>query len=235
MPIQTVVASIDAAGVAAAAAPAPAKGRSAQGRRRARCQSGSAETRASASSAGRASRSRAPQPKPQEAPAGERRQGSQLAAGPPHRSREQYRPLAGARHWRRRPRQQAGHSRRYGRRRAARPAPAPRAPRRPLLRRRRRPLLRRVLETAVPREKMYFGHYEVQPMSIMRQKIAEHMVLSKRVSPHVYSVEEVDVTAIAALRAKIEGQVRAGVRHQADLHALLHSRRGRSPARLSRP
>ncbi|MGC1830499.1 MAG: dihydrolipoamide acetyltransferase family protein, partial [Candidatus Acidiferrales bacterium] len=58
------------------------------------------------------------------------------------------------------------------------------------------------LETAVPREKIYFGHYEVQPMSVMRQRIAEHMVLSKRVSPHVYSVEEVDVTGVAALRAK---------------------------------
>src|SRR5271170_5335096 len=33
-----------------------------------------------------------------------------------------------------------------------------------------------VLENAVPREKMYFGHYEVQPMSVMRQRIAEHMV-----------------------------------------------------------
>jgi len=52
----------------------------------------------------------------------------------------------------------------------------------------------------VPREKMYFGHYEVQPMSIMRQRIAEHMVLSKRVSPHVYSVEEVDVTELESLR-----------------------------------
>ncbi len=58
------------------------------------------------------------------------------------------------------------------------------------------------LETAVPREKMYFGRYEVQPMSVMRQRIAEHMVLSKRVSPHVYSVDEVDMTRIAALRAK---------------------------------
>jgi pyruvate dehydrogenase E2 component (dihydrolipoamide acetyltransferase) len=61
-----------------------------------------------------------------------------------------------------------------------------------------------VLETAVPREKMYFGHYEVQPMSIMRQRIAEHMVLSKRVSPHVYSIEEVNVSGIAALRAKMK-------------------------------
>jgi pyruvate dehydrogenase E2 component (dihydrolipoamide acetyltransferase) len=59
-----------------------------------------------------------------------------------------------------------------------------------------------VLETAVPREKLYFGQYEVQPMSVMRQRIAEHMVVSKRVSPHVYSIEEVDVTSVVALRAK---------------------------------
>ncbi len=63
-----------------------------------------------------------------------------------------------------------------------------------------------VLENAVPREKMYFGHYEVQPMSVMRQRIAEHMVLSKRVSPHVYSVDEVNVSAIAAIRAKMKAK-----------------------------
>jgi pyruvate dehydrogenase E2 component (dihydrolipoamide acetyltransferase) len=58
------------------------------------------------------------------------------------------------------------------------------------------------LETAVPREKMYFGNYEVQPMSAMRQRIAEHMVASKRVSAHVYSVDEIDMSKVAALRAK---------------------------------
>ena len=58
------------------------------------------------------------------------------------------------------------------------------------------------LETAVPRERIYFGNYEVQPMSVMRQKIAEHMVLSKHVSPHVYSVDEIDMSKVAALRAK---------------------------------
>jgi len=58
------------------------------------------------------------------------------------------------------------------------------------------------LESAVPREKMYFGHYEVQPMSVMRQRIAEHMVASKRVSAHVYSVDEIDMTKVATLRAK---------------------------------
>jgi len=64
------------------------------------------------------------------------------------------------------------------------------------------PAARATIESAVPREKIYFGKYDVQPMSVMRQKIAEHMVLSKRVSPHVYSVDEVDMTPIASLRAK---------------------------------
>ncbi len=58
------------------------------------------------------------------------------------------------------------------------------------------------LENAVPREKMYFGNYEVHPMSTMRLRIAEHMVASKRVSAHVYSVDEIDMTKVAALRAK---------------------------------
>src|SRR6266700_7930274 len=56
------------------------------------------------------------------------------------------------------------------------------------------------LETALPRERIYFGRYEVQPMSVMRQRIAEHMVLSKRVSPHVYSIDEADMTRIAHVR-----------------------------------
>jgi pyruvate dehydrogenase E2 component (dihydrolipoamide acetyltransferase) len=63
-----------------------------------------------------------------------------------------------------------------------------------------------ILENAVPREKMYFGNYEVQPMSVMRQRIAEHMVLSKHVSPHVYSVDEADVTGIWNLRAKMKNK-----------------------------
>ena len=52
----------------------------------------------------------------------------------------------------------------------------------------------------MPRERIYFGHYEVRPMSVMRQRIAEHMVLSKRVSPHVYSIDEADMTHIAHVR-----------------------------------
>jgi pyruvate dehydrogenase E2 component (dihydrolipoamide acetyltransferase) len=57
-------------------------------------------------------------------------------------------------------------------------------------------------ESAVPREKIYFGDYEVSPMSMMRQRIGEHMVASKRVSAHVYSVDEIDMSKVAALRAK---------------------------------
>ena len=57
-------------------------------------------------------------------------------------------------------------------------------------------------ESAVPREKIYFGNYQIEPMSNMRQRIAEHMLASKRVSPHVYSVDEVDMSKVAALRAK---------------------------------
>jgi pyruvate dehydrogenase E2 component (dihydrolipoamide acetyltransferase) len=58
------------------------------------------------------------------------------------------------------------------------------------------------LENAVPRERIYFGNYEAQPMSTMRQRIAEHMVASKRVSPHVYSIDEADMTRIAKIRER---------------------------------
>ena len=40
----------------------------------------------------------------------------------------------------------------------------------------------------------------VEPMSIMRRKIAEHMVLSKRTSAHVYSVFEVDYSRVDEVR-----------------------------------
>jgi 2-oxoglutarate dehydrogenase E2 component (dihydrolipoamide succinyltransferase) len=58
------------------------------------------------------------------------------------------------------------------------------------------------LENAVPRERIYFGNYEAQPMSMMRQRIAEHMVASKHVSPHVYSIDEADMTKIAKIRER---------------------------------
>ena len=58
------------------------------------------------------------------------------------------------------------------------------------------------LQIGVPRERIYFGNYELQPLSVMRQKIAEHMVASKHVSPHVYSVDEIDMSKVAAIRTK---------------------------------
>jgi pyruvate dehydrogenase E2 component (dihydrolipoamide acetyltransferase) len=45
-----------------------------------------------------------------------------------------------------------------------------------------------------------------EPMSTMRQKIAEHMLMSKRTSAHVTTVHRVDVTKIAKLREKAKGE-----------------------------
>jgi len=51
-----------------------------------------------------------------------------------------------------------------------------------------------------------------EPMSTMRQKIAEHMVMSKRTSAHVTTVHRIDMTKIAKLRdrSKAEFQARNG-------------------------
>ncbi len=45
-----------------------------------------------------------------------------------------------------------------------------------------------------------------EPMSVMRQKIAEHMVMSKRTSAHVTTVHRVDMTKIAKLREKSKAE-----------------------------
>ena len=44
------------------------------------------------------------------------------------------------------------------------------------------------------------GRYERTPMSVMRRKIAEHMVMSKRISPHVHSAFEIDFTKVDEIR-----------------------------------
>ena len=49
----------------------------------------------------------------------------------------------------------------------------------------------------------------MEPLSTMRQRIAEHMVLSKRTSPHVTTVHRVDMTKVARMRE----------RHKADIQA----------------
>ena len=47
---------------------------------------------------------------------------------------------------------------------------------------------------------------EVVPMSIMRKKIAEHMVMSKRTSAHVHGIFEVDMTRIVKLRERMKAK-----------------------------
>ena len=51
---------------------------------------------------------------------------------------------------------------------------------------------------------------EIVPMTIMRRKIAEHMVISAHTSPHVYSVYEVDFHRLAQLRDKKKGEYERG-------------------------
>ena len=50
---------------------------------------------------------------------------------------------------------------------------------------------------------------EIVPMTIMRRKIAEHMVLSAHTSPHVYSVYEVNFGRVSALRDKRKAEFEA--------------------------
>jgi 2-oxoglutarate dehydrogenase E2 component (dihydrolipoamide succinyltransferase) len=53
----------------------------------------------------------------------------------------------------------------------------------------------------------------VTPMSVMRKKIAEHMVLSKRTSAHVYSVFEVNYSTVDRLRkARKDDYERSGAK-----------------------
>jgi len=49
----------------------------------------------------------------------------------------------------------------------------------------------------------------IEPMSIMRKKIAEHMVLSAHTSPHVYSVYEVNFDRVSKLRDKRKAEYEA--------------------------
>jgi len=49
----------------------------------------------------------------------------------------------------------------------------------------------------------------IEPLSTMRSKIAEHMVMSKRTSPHVTTVHRVDMTKVAKMRERYKGQFQA--------------------------
>jgi pyruvate dehydrogenase E2 component (dihydrolipoamide acetyltransferase) len=58
-----------------------------------------------------------------------------------------------------------------------------------------------------------FASDEVVPMSVMRRKIAEHMVVSKRTSAHVYSVFEVNYSKVDQIRkAKKDEYERMGAK-----------------------
>ncbi len=54
---------------------------------------------------------------------------------------------------------------------------------------------------------------EIEPMSVMRRKIAEHMIYSRRTSAHVHSVFEVDFARVAAVRQQKKAEFeREGVK-----------------------
>jgi 2-oxoglutarate dehydrogenase E2 component (dihydrolipoamide succinyltransferase) len=50
---------------------------------------------------------------------------------------------------------------------------------------------------------------KIEPLSTMRIKIAEHMLLSKRTSAHVTTIHRVDMTTVAKLRERFKGQFQA--------------------------
>jgi pyruvate dehydrogenase E2 component (dihydrolipoamide acetyltransferase) len=53
---------------------------------------------------------------------------------------------------------------------------------------------------AVDQPPLDLANVERVPMSVMRRKIAEHMVMSKRTSPHVHSAFEIDFTKVDEIR-----------------------------------
>ncbi|HEX6880973.1 MAG TPA: 2-oxoglutarate dehydrogenase, E2 component, dihydrolipoamide succinyltransferase [Terriglobales bacterium] len=46
----------------------------------------------------------------------------------------------------------------------------------------------------------------IEPMTVMRKKISDHMVMSKRTSAHVHGVFEVDMTRVVKLREKLKNR-----------------------------
>jgi 2-oxoglutarate dehydrogenase E2 component (dihydrolipoamide succinyltransferase) len=55
-----------------------------------------------------------------------------------------------------------------------------------------------------PTHVAFTGAAKIVPMTPMRQKIAEHMVLSKHTSAHVYTVVEVEMTRVVATRERFK-------------------------------
>jgi pyruvate dehydrogenase E2 component (dihydrolipoyllysine-residue acetyltransferase) len=82
------------------------------------------------------------------------------------------------------------------------PAPAPQAP--PSQSQAVTPIYTSQASAPVARAEM--PRARVEPMSTMRQKIAEHMILSKSVSAHVTTVHKTDMTRIAKMRERYKGE-----------------------------
>ena len=59
-----------------------------------------------------------------------------------------------------------------------------------------------VAQTPATKGAALIAKTRTEPMSTMRQKIAEHMVMSKRTSAHVTTVHRVDMTKVAKMRAR---------------------------------
>src|SRR5687768_5238359 len=55
-------------------------------------------------------------------------------------------------------------------------------------------------EQAQPVERSSSARVEIEPLSLMRRKIAEHMILSRRTSAHVHSVFHVNFSALEKIR-----------------------------------
>jgi pyruvate dehydrogenase E2 component (dihydrolipoamide acetyltransferase) len=79
----------------------------------------------------------------------------------------------------------------------AAPAPPPPAPAAPAA---------KPAEAPAPVARAAAPQGRVEPMSIMRQKIAEHMVMSKRTSAHVTTVHRVDMSKVARLRDRYKDE-----------------------------
>jgi 2-oxoglutarate dehydrogenase E2 component (dihydrolipoamide succinyltransferase) len=83
-------------------------------------------------------------------------------------------------------------------------APAAQAPARPAA-----PQAQEVPAAYMPPAASTPAKVRIEPMSTMRQKIAEHMVMSKRTSAHVTTIHKVDMTKVAKVRERLKGDFQA--------------------------
>jgi pyruvate dehydrogenase E2 component (dihydrolipoamide acetyltransferase) len=60
---------------------------------------------------------------------------------------------------------------------------------------------------AAPLPRPEAAKVRIEPMSIMRQKIAEHMIMSRRTSAHVTTIHRVDMTRVARMRERYKTEI----------------------------